>query len=131
MTLKKTLITNYYNLILLFVGSLPNLPRGSLSANTRIVPLTTRCIALPPGGNSVRPMFHLLRIFHSRLLSPDGREVRFNFPGQTCPDLLATLTRSTSAADDSDSLDNLTRQTLAIRRIHLRRKTRKQLWQLF
>ena len=30
---------------------------------------------IPPGGNSVRPTFHLLRIFHNRCLPPDGREV--------------------------------------------------------
>ena len=37
--------------------------------------------------------FHLLRIFHIRRLTPDGRGGRFNFPGQTCPDPLVALTR--------------------------------------
>ena len=90
-------------------------------------PLRHVASLIPPGGNSVRPTFHLLRIFHSRRLPPDGREVRFNFPGQTCPDLLATLTRSTSATDDSDSPDNLTRQTLAICRIHFCPQSRSKL----
>ena len=43
---------------------------------------------------------------------------RFNFPRQTCPDPLMTLTQRASAADNSDSPDSLARQTLAIRRIH-------------
>ena len=47
------------------------------------------------GGNYVRLTFHLLQIFRNRRLPPNGREVRFDFPGQTCPDPLATLTRST------------------------------------
>ena len=87
---------------------------------------------IPPRGNSVQPTFHLLQIFHSRRLPSDGRKVRFNFPGQTCPDPLATLTRSTSVVDDSDSPDNLTRQTLAICRIHFcpqsRSKLRQHCW---
>ena len=40
----------------------------------------------------IRMTFHLLRIFHIRRLLPDGRGGRFNFPGQTCPDTLVTLT---------------------------------------
>ena len=92
-------------------------------------PLRHVAFLIPPGGNSVRPTFHLLRIFHSRRLPPDGREVRFNFPGQTCPDQLATLTRSTFAADDSDSPDNLTRQTLTICRIHFYPQSRSKLRQ--
>ena len=43
--------------------------------------------------NSVRSMFHLLRIIHIRRLTPDGRGGRFNFPEQTCPDPLIALTR--------------------------------------
>nr|CAN60288.1 hypothetical protein VITISV_011783 [Vitis vinifera] len=70
--------------------------------------------------NSVWPTFHLLLIFHSRHLPPDGRGGRFNFPGQTCLDPLVALTGRTFAADNSDSLDSLARQTLAIRRIHFR-----------
>nr|CAN81851.1 hypothetical protein VITISV_004006 [Vitis vinifera] len=70
--------------------------------------------------NSIRPTFHLLRIFHIRHLTPDGRGGRFNFPGQTCPDPLIALTRRASTADNSDSPDSLTRQTLAISRIHFR-----------
>ena len=57
----------------------------------------------------IRPMFHLLRIFHIRRLPPDGRGGRFNFPGQTGPNTLVTA-----------YLDNLARQTLAIHRIHFR-----------
>ena len=45
--------------------------------------------------------------------SPDGRGGRFNFPGQTCPDPLVTLTWTAY-------LDSLARQILAIRRIHFR-----------
>ena len=76
--------------------------------------------------NSVRTTFHLLWIFHSRRLSPNGRGGRFNFPGQTCPDPLVALTRRTSAADNSDSLDSLARQTLAIRRIHFRPQSKSK-----
>ena len=45
--------------------------------------------------NSVRLtfLFHLLRIFHVRRLTPDGRGGRFNFPGQTYLDPLIALTR--------------------------------------
>ena len=64
--------------------------------------------------NSVRPTFHLPHVFHIRRLTPDGRG-RFNFPRQTCPDPLMALTRRASTADNSDSPDNLVRQTLAIR----------------
>ena len=92
-------------------------------------PLRHVASLIPPGGNSVRPTFHLLWIFHNRRLPPDGREVRFNFLGHTCSDPLATLTRSTSAADDSDYLDNLTRHTLAICRIHLCPQLRSKLRQ--
>ena len=41
-----------------------------------------------PGRNSIRPIFHLLRISHIRCLQPDGRGGRFNFSGQTCLDPL-------------------------------------------
>ena len=92
-------------------------------------PLRHVASLIPPGGNSVRPTFHLLRIFHSRRLPPDGREVRFNFSGQAYPDPLATLTRSTSAADESDSPNNLTRQTLAICWIHFCPQSRSKLRQ--
>ena len=44
--------------------------------------------------NSIRPTFHLFRIFRSRRLLPVERGGRFNFPGQTCPDPLVTLTRT-------------------------------------
>ena len=70
--------------------------------------------------HSTRPTFHLLRVFHIRRLPPDGREVRFNFPRQTCLDPLVALTRRISAADNSASPDSLARQILAIRRIHFR-----------
>ena len=70
--------------------------------------------------NSIRPTFHLLQIFHIRRLTPDGRGGRFNFPGQTCPDLLIAFTRRASATDNSDSPDSLACQTLAISRIHFR-----------
>ena len=79
----------------------------------------TRHSSFHQGKNSVRPTFHLLRIshiwnsvrldmsessdriFHIRRLTPDGRAGRFNFPGQTYPDLLIALTRRASAADIS------------------------------
>ena len=78
--------------------------------HTQTVPLVTRNIAHSTRGrilsgrlstllrisyirNSVRPTFHLLRIFHIRRLTPDGRGGRFNFPGQTCLDPLIVLTR--------------------------------------
>nr|CAN70837.1 hypothetical protein VITISV_008163 [Vitis vinifera] len=60
------------------------------------------------------------RIFHIRCLTPDGRRGRFNFPDQTCSDLLIALTRRASAAANSDFRDSLARQTLAICRIHFR-----------
>ena len=99
---------------------------------TQMTPLAARGIAHSTHwgwGDYVWPTFHLLRIFQSRRLPPDGREVRFNFLSQTCPDPLATLTRSASAADDSDSPDNLTRQTLAICRIHFCPRSRSKLRQ--
>ena len=65
---------------------------------TRRRPLATRGIAHSTRTshirNSVRPTFHILRIFRSRRLSPSERGERFNFPGQTCPDPLVTLTRT-------------------------------------
>ncbi|WJZ94860.1 hypothetical protein VitviT2T_013685 [Vitis vinifera] len=72
-------------------------------------------------------MFHLLRIFHIRRLTPDGRGGRFNFPRQTCPDPLIALTRKASAIDNSDSSDSLARQTLAIRQIHFRPQSKGKL----
>ena len=42
----------------------------------------------------IRLTFHLLQIFHIRHLPLDGRGGRFNFPRQTCPDTLVTLTRT-------------------------------------
>ena len=45
------------------------------------------------------------RIFHIRCLTPDGRARRFNFPGQTYPNLLIALTQRASAADISDYSD--------------------------
>ena len=77
--------------------------------------------------NSVRSTFHLLRIFHIRRLKPDGREGRFNFPGQTCPDPLIALTRRASATDNSDSPDSLAPQTLVIRRIHFHPQSKGKL----
>ena len=119
------------------VGSLPNLPRGSFSANYADSPPTdTWHLSFHPDGNShsfhldgssIRQTIHLLRILHSRRLSPDGRGGRFNFPGQTCPDPPITLIRRTSAANDSDSPDSLARQTLMTRRIHFHMESRKQL----
>nr|CAN71265.1 hypothetical protein VITISV_014450 [Vitis vinifera] len=37
---------------------------------------------------------------------PDGKGGRFNFPGQTCLDLLIVLTRKASATDNLDSPDS-------------------------
>ena len=106
---------------------------SSLKSVTWLLPLATRGIAhstrtgilthstrISHIWNSVRPTFHLLQIFHIRLPTPDGRGGRFNFPGQTCLDPLVALTGRTFAADNSDSLDSLARQTLTIRRIHFR-----------
>ena len=45
-------------------------------------------------------------ISHSDVSQPDGRGGRFNFPGQTCLDLLIVLTRRASTADNLDSRDN-------------------------
>ena len=77
--------------------------------------------------NFVQPTFHLLRIFHIQRLTPDGRGGQFNFPGQTCPDLLIALTRRASAATNSDSLDSMARQTLAIHLIHFRPQSKSNL----
>ena len=57
------------------------------------------------------------------------RSRRFNFPGQTCPNHSVTLTRRTSAADDSASPGSLIRQKLVIRRIHFRPQSKSKLWQ--
>ena len=106
------------------------MPRGSLALGHADGPSCDGWHrSFHPGGNSVRPTFHHLLIFHSRRLPSDRREVRFNFPGQTCPDPLATLTWSTSAPDDSNSPDNLTRHTLAICRIHFCPQLRNKLRQ--
>ena len=51
----------------------------------------------------------LIKVIPIWRLTPDGRGERFNFPGQTCPDPLIALTRRASAADNSDSTDNLVR----------------------
>ena len=77
--------------------------------------------------SSIQPTFHILRIFHIRRLTPDGREGRFNFLGQTCPDPLIALTRRASATDNSDSSDSLAPQTLAIRRIHFHPQSKGKL----
>ena len=99
-------------------------------------PCDARHSSFHSGKNSVRPTFHLLRIFyirhllrisHIRRLTPDGRGGRFNFPGQTCLDLLIALTRRASAADNSDSPDSLARQTLAICRIHFYPQSKSKL----
>ena len=121
------------------VGSLPNLPRGSLSANyADSSPTDTWHCSFHPDGNShsfhpdgnfVRPTFHHLLVLHSRRLSLDGRGGRFNFPGQTCPDPPVTLIRRTSAANDSDSPDSLARQTLTTRRIHFCPQSKSKLRQ--
>nr|CAN66960.1 hypothetical protein VITISV_013139 [Vitis vinifera] len=61
---------------------------------------------------------------------PENIQIRrFNFPGQTCPDPPVTLTRRTSASNDSDSLDSLARQTLATHRIHFRPQSKSKLQQ--
>nr|CAN62500.1 hypothetical protein VITISV_000083 [Vitis vinifera] len=78
---------------------------------------TSHFLRISHSRNSIRPTFHLLRIFHIRLLTPDGKGGRLNFPGQTCPDPSVTF-RRTSVANDSDSPDSLARQILAIRWIH-------------
>ena len=83
-------------------------------------PCDARHSSFHPGRNSVRPTFHLLWISHIRYLTPNWRGGRFNFPDQTCPDPLITLTRRASTTDNSNSPDSLARQTLAIHRIHFR-----------
>ena len=45
-------------------------------------------------------------ISHPDISQPDGRGRRFNFPGQTCLDLLIVLTRRASEADNLDSWDS-------------------------
>ena len=81
---------------------------------------TFRLLRMSHIQNSVRLTFNLLRISHVRRLTPDGREGRFNFLGQTCPDPLIALTRRASATDNLDSPDSLARQSLVIRQIHFR-----------
>ena len=53
---------------------------------------------IPPGCLTSRILLrrHSIRIFRIRRLMPDGRRGRFNFPGQTYPDLLIALTRRVS-----------------------------------
>ena len=72
-------------------------------------PPTSHLLRMSHIRNSVRPTFHLLRIFHIWCRTLDGKEGRFNFPGQTCPDPLIALTRRASSADNSDSPDSLAR----------------------
>ena len=109
------------------------------------VRLTFHLLRISHIRNFVLPTFHLLRIshirnsirsdmsgssyqiFHIRRLTPDGRGGRFNFPGQTCPDLLITLTRRASTADNLDYSDSLAHQTLEIRRIHFRPQSKSKL----
>ncbi|WKA01519.1 hypothetical protein VitviT2T_019799 [Vitis vinifera] len=54
--------------------------------------------AIPPGclTSGILLRRHSIRMFHIRLLTPNGRGGRFNFPGQTYPDLLKALTRRVS-----------------------------------
>ena len=58
---------------------------------TQMAPLAARGITHSTRGDSVRLTFRLLMIFHSWRLLLDGREVRFNFPGQTCLDPRPTI----------------------------------------
>ncbi|RVW93531.1 hypothetical protein CK203_035080 [Vitis vinifera] len=82
-------------------------------------------VDIPLSSDGSQPQFYPADVppspgIHIRLLMPDGRGGRLNFPGQTCPDPLVTLIRRTSAADNSDSPVSLARQIFAIRRIHFR-----------
>ena len=45
-------------------------------------------------------------ISYPDISQPDGKGGRFNFPGQTCLDLLIVLTRKASATDNLDSPDS-------------------------
>nr|CAN79569.1 hypothetical protein VITISV_018613 [Vitis vinifera] len=104
------------------------MPHGSLSLAHADGPLCdARHSSFHPGKNSVRPTSYLLHIFHIRHLTSDGREGRFNFPGQTCPDPLIALTWRTSTVDNLDSPDSLARQTLGIRQIHFRPQSKSKL----
>ena len=64
----------------------------------------------------------------SRRLSPNRREVRFNFLDQVCPDPLATLTRSTSATDGLDSPGDSTHETFTTCRIYFSPQFRRLVW---
>ena len=44
-------------------------------------PVDATFLRMSHSRNSIRPTFHLLRVFHIRRLPPDGRGGRFNFPG--------------------------------------------------
>ena len=101
-----------------FVRPTSHFLRMSHSRNS--VRPTSHFLRISHNRNSVRLTFYLLRIFHIRRFPPDGRGGRFNFPKQTCLDPSATLIRRTSVAGDSNSLDSLARQIIAIRRIHFR-----------
>ena len=68
-----------------------DIPPGCLTSRIFLRRHSTRISHI---RNSVRPTFHLLRIFRSRRLLPGERGGRFNFTGQTCPDPLVTLTRT-------------------------------------
>ena len=96
-------------------------------SHLKFCPPTSHLLRMSHIRNSVRPTFHLLRIFHIWCLTLDGKEGRFNFPGQTCPDPLIALTRRASATDNSDSSDSLARQILVIRRIHIRPQSKGKL----
>ena len=64
----------------------------------------------------------------SQSLSPDRREVRFNFLAQVCPDPLATLIRSTSATDGLDSQGDSPHETFTACRVYFSPQLRKLLW---
>ena len=97
--------------------------------NRNSIRQTSHFLRISHNRNSVRLTFYLLRIFHIRRFPPDGRGGRFNFPKQTCLDPSATLIRRTSVAGDSNSLDSLARQILAIRWIHFRPQSKSKLRQ--
>ena len=92
--------------------------RTGIIAHSTRVGIPSGCRHFPPGCITSRillpPPFHLdvhIRnfaaadippgCFTSGILTSDGRGERFNFPGQTYPDLLIALTRRASAADIS------------------------------
>nr|CAN72200.1 hypothetical protein VITISV_014984 [Vitis vinifera] len=71
-----------------------DIPPSPNVSQPQFYPADATFLRMSHSRNSIRLMFHLLRVSHIRRLSSDGRGGRFNFPGQTCLDPLVTPIQS-------------------------------------